>query len=216
MPAFPLRISGPVSAGTQGPFTPDKMVRAACDRRIGLSTNRFQNPRKPWQISVARTLLSGCPETVCPAGQDSTPETLAPERVVARELGVYHRGMATFRLAMLVLAIAHALFVGLTALAGAFADGGDIWSRLVLALVHPLCAVGMLALTWQQRPATPAIIAAAFIMVLNVAADLALAQLIAAGSVKGDRWLPLSFSIVPAIGIVYALMMLRASRPTLR
>ncbi len=115
---------------------------------------------------------------------------------------------------MLVLAIAHALFVGLTVLVGAFADGGDIWSRLLVVLVHPLCAVGMLWLTWQQRPSSPAIIAIALIMVMNVAADLSLAQLIASGSVKGDRWLPLLFSVVPAIGIVYALTMLRASRST--
>ena len=117
---------------------------------------------------------------------------------------------------MLVLAIAHALFVGLTSLVGGFADGGDIWSRLLLVLVHPLCAVVMLALAWQQRAATPAIIAATLIMVVNVAANLHLAQLIATGSVKGDWWLPLSFSVVPAIGIVYALTLLRAPRPTLR
>ena len=76
---------------------------------------------------------------------------------------------------MLVPAIVHALFVGFTALAGAFEDGGDI---------------------------------------VNVAADLSLAQLIAAGSVKGDWWL--SLSVAPSIGIVYALTLLRASRPTFR
>ncbi len=117
---------------------------------------------------------------------------------------------------MLVLAIVHALFVGFTALVGAFADGGDIWSRLLLVLVHPLCAIGMLALAWRPRPATPAIIAVTLIMVINIAADLFLAQLIAAGSVKGDWWLPLSMSVVPAIGVIYALTLLRTSRPTLR
>ena len=117
---------------------------------------------------------------------------------------------------MLVLAIVHALFVGFTALVGAFADGGDIWSRLLLVLVHPLCAIGMLALAWQPRPATPAIIAITLIMVINVAADLSVAQLVVAGSVKGEWWLPLSFSVTPAIGIVYALTLLRASRPTFR
>ena len=115
---------------------------------------------------------------------------------------------------MLVLAIVHALFVGLTALVGAFADGGDILSRLLVVLVHPLCAVGMLALFWRQRPSTPAIVAVALIMAVNVAGDLSFAQLIASGSVKGDWWLPLLFSVVPTIGIVYALTMLRASRPT--
>ena len=118
---------------------------------------------------------------------------------------------------MLVLAIVHALFVGLTALVGAIADGGDIWSRLLIVLVHPLCAAGMLALFSFQRPATLAIVAAALTMVVNVAGDLSFAWLVAAGSVKGDWWLPLSFSVVPAVGIVYALTtMLRASRPPFR
>ena len=117
---------------------------------------------------------------------------------------------------MPVLAIVNALFAGLTAPVGAFEDGGDIWSRLLLALVHPLCAIGILALAWRPRPATPAIISVALITVTNVAADLSLAQLIAAGSVTGDWRLPLSLSVVPAIGIVYALTLLRASRPAPR
>ena len=29
-------------------------------------------------------------------------------------------------------------FVGLTSLAGAFADGGDVWQRLLVVLLHPL------------------------------------------------------------------------------
>ena len=124
--------------------------------------------------------------------------------------------MAAFRISMLVLAIAHALFVGLTALVGVFADGGDAWSRLLVVLVHPLCAVAMLWLTWQQRPSTTAILVVGLIMVVNVAADLSLAQLISAGSVKGDWWLALLFSVVPGVGIVYALAILRASRPTFR
>ena len=148
--------------------------------------------------------------------QDSPQQTLSPEPGVAVQLSVYHGDMATFRMSMLILAIAHALFVGLTALVGAFADGGDAWSRLLVVLVHPACAVAMLWLTWHQRPATPAIIAVGLIMVVNVAADLSLAQLISAGSVRGDWWLALLFSVVPGIGIVYALAILRASRPTTR
>ena len=35
----------------------------------------------------------------------------------------YNAGMPPFRLAVLVLGVIHALFVGLTSLAGAFADG---------------------------------------------------------------------------------------------
>ena len=102
-------------------------------------------------------------------------ETYARECTVLEELSAYHQNMAAFRTLMMVPAIVHALFVGFTALVGAYAVGG---------------------------------------VVVNVAVDPPLSQLIAAGSLKGDWWL--SLSVAPAIGIVYALTLLRASRPTFR
>ena len=58
------------------------------------------------------------------------------------------------------------------------------------------------------RIATLAI--AAFLLVI-VIADLALAQRIAAGAVKGDWELALVFSVVPVISIVYAMSLLRTA-----
>ena len=120
--------------------------------------------------------------------------------------------MTALRVPILVLAIIQAIFAGFTALVGAFADGGDLWSRLLVVLIHPLCAAGMLLLVLLPRPATAVVIAIAGLLAVNVVADLTFTQLIAGGSVKGDWWLPLIFSVVPAIGIVYALTLLRTAR----
>ena len=113
---------------------------------------------------------------------------------------------------MLVLAVVQTAFAGFTALVGAFADGGDLWSRLLVVLLHPLCAAGMLLLVLLPRPSSAMILAIAGLLAVNVVADLTFAQLIAGGSVKGDWWLPLIFSVVPAIGIVYALTLFRTAR----
>ena len=127
-------------------------------------------------------------------------------------LSAYYCNMTTFRAPMLVLAVVQTAFAGFTALVGAFADGGDLWSRLLVILIHPLCAAGMLLLVLLPRPATAVVLAIAGLLAVNVVADLTFAQLIAGGSVKGDWWLPLIFSVVPAVGIVYALTLLRAAR----
>ncbi len=110
---------------------------------------------------------------------------------------------------MLVLAIAQAALAGFTALVGAFADGGDIWSRLLLILVHPLCAAGLLLLVLLPRPATAIVLAIAALLVVNVGADLFAALMIARGAVRGDWLLPAIFSVIPAIGVVYALTLAR-------
>ena len=120
--------------------------------------------------------------------------------------------MTTFRAPMLVLAVVQTAFAGLTALVGAFADGGDLWLRLLVVLIHPLCAAGMLLLVLLPRPAIAVVLAIAGLLAVNVVADVVVAQLIAGGTVKGDWWLPLIFSVVPAIGIVYALTLLRTAR----
>ena len=113
---------------------------------------------------------------------------------------------------MLVLAVIQAALSGFTALVGAFADGGDVWSRLLLILIHPLCAAGLLLLVLMPRLASSVVVAIAGLLAVNIVADLAFAQMIAAGTVKGDWWLPLIFSVIPAIGIIYALILLRADR----
>ena len=59
--------------------------------------------------------------------------------------------MRLLRVPMLVLAVTQAALAGLTAMVGAFADGGDIWLRLVIVLLHPLCAAGLLLLVLSPR-----------------------------------------------------------------
>ena len=128
--------------------------------------------------------------------------------------GTYHGSMTSFRISVTVLAVSHAAFVGLTSLVGAFANGGDVWQRLLVIFLHPLGAAGVLLLVLQPRLAKKTILALVALLAANVIADLGLAQLIAAGRVRGDWELALAFSVVPAIGIVYALALLRTARGT--
>ena len=128
---------------------------------------------------------------------------------------IAHNGFMTiFRISVTLLAVIHAAFVGLTSLVGAFADGGDVWQRLLLILLHPLGAAGVLLLVLRPPLATTSILALVALLTANVIADLGLAQLIAAGSVRGDWELALAFSVVPAIGIIYALALLLTAHGT--
>ena len=122
--------------------------------------------------------------------------------------------MTIFRIPVTVLAVIHAAFVGLTSLVGAFANGGDVWQRLLLILLHPLGAAGVLLLVLRPHLARRPILALVALLTANVIADLGLAQLIAAGSVRGDWELAVAFAVVPAIGIIYALALLLTARGT--
>ena len=105
--------------------------------------------------------------------------------------------MISFRMAVRVLAVMHAVFVGFTAMVGAFANVGDVWQRLVVVLLHPLGAVGVLVLVLRPRLATTTILALAALLTANVIADLVLKRLIAAGRVLGESGLALAFAVVP-------------------
>ena len=122
--------------------------------------------------------------------------------------------MISFRISVLVLAVIHAIFAGFTAVVGAFANGGDVWERLLVILLHPLGAAGVLLLVLLPRLATKKLLATVALLTANVIADLRAAQLIATGVVRGDWELALAFSVVPAIGIIYALALLRTARAT--
>ena len=122
--------------------------------------------------------------------------------------------MDSLRIPVLVLATVHAIFSALTALVGAFANGGDVWLRLLLVVVHPLGAAGVLLLVLVPRLSTTKILATVALLTANVIGDLLAAQLLATGAMRGDWELALAFSVVPAIGIVYALALLRTGRVT--
>ena len=119
--------------------------------------------------------------------------------------------MTSFRISVTILAVIHAVFAGFTALVGAFANGGDVWQRLLVVLLHPLGATGLLLLVLRPCLATTKILAMMALLTANVIADLWVAQMISAGRVRGDWELALAFSVVPAIGIVYALALLRTA-----
>lgn len=118
--------------------------------------------------------------------------------------------MRLLRVPMLALAILQAALAGLTAVVGAFADGGDVWSRLLVVLLHPLCAAGLLLMVLSSQLTTARVLAIAALLLVTVAADLSFALAIARGAVKGDWELPVVFSVIPALGVVYALILARA------
>ena len=120
--------------------------------------------------------------------------------------------MNVFRIGILVLAILQVVFTGFTAAVGAFADGGDVWQRLLLIALHPACAVALLLLALQRSPRKGIALAVAALLLANVAADLVMWSAIERGAVKGDSELALVFAVIPAVGILYALTLL-ARRP---
>ncbi|MYA59279.1 MAG: hypothetical protein F4X40_01810 [Chloroflexi bacterium] len=118
--------------------------------------------------------------------------------------------MKALRVVLMLLGIVHILFVGLTAVVGSFADGGDVWSRLLLTLLHPIAAIAILFLVFVRIPPRRVTSIVVGILAINIVADVVVAALIASGSIKGDWGLPLAFVFVPAIAIVYAVLILRS------
>ena len=132
----------------------------------------------------------------------------------ARNAGDYDGRMGWVRIPLLVLATLHALFSAFTALVGAFADGGDVWQRLLLVVVHPVGAAGVLTLVLLPRLSTARVLAIVALLTVNVTGDLLVARLIATGAIRGDWELALAFAVVPALGIAYGLARLGTSRAT--
>ena len=108
------------------------------------------------------------------------------------------------RVLIIFLAIVQFLFAGLTGTVGGFADGGEIWERVVLMGIHPLAAIGLLVMAFIPRikPAGLQIIRA--LLAINIIADIILAALIYGGVTRGDWWLPLLFAVIPVIGLAYS------------
>ncbi len=89
--------------------------------------------------------------------------------------------MKIFRIVVLVLAVIHLLPVGLTA-GGGFADGGSLWERLALMLVHPVTAILLLIIVALPTPSRNLLMIGSAVIVVNVIADVALA--ISAGNTR--------------------------------
>ena len=87
-----------------------------------------------------------------------------------------------------------------------------MWQRLLVVLLHPLGAAGVLLLVFVPRLSRTVTVGIAAVLLANVIADLGLAQRIAAGAVRGDWELGLVFAVVPSIAMAYALILLWPGR----
>ncbi len=105
---------------------------------------------------------------------------------------------------MIVGVVLHLLFTGLTALVGAFADGGSFLERVQVSLIHPGAAVLLLVAVVTVRSASRGFLGFTLVvLVIGIAGDVLLAVLLGLGVLKGDWVLPLVFAVIPAIGIAY-------------
>lgn len=114
-----------------------------------------------------------------------------------------------FRIPMLILAVVQLLFTGITAFTGAFADGGQWWEYTTVVLLHPLAAIGLLILVITSQPTKVLITATAVLLLLTITADTLSSFAILFGITRGEWWLPAVFSVIPAIGLVYCLVLAR-------
>ena len=117
--------------------------------------------------------------------------------------------MTAFRRVVLVLTVVQTVIAAFLALVGAFADGGTIWERLLIVVLHPLAALGLLFLVSSPRVAAPVTAAVTLLLTATVVADIALSWIIAQGTLKGDWELPLVLAVLPLIGLIYAVILLR-------
>ena len=112
--------------------------------------------------------------------------------------------MKVVQIIMMGLAGLYLVFVGLTAMVGMFADGGSIWERALLSGVHPIGALALIVLVFNLLIGHKWVtLAAVALLLMSIAGDLAAYFAITSGAIKGDAWLPLSFAVLPALGVIY-------------
>ena len=114
---------------------------------------------------------------------------------------------------MVILGVLHLLLALGGAFAGSFADGGNLWTYLLMIVIHPVAAVALLAMIVWHRPPGAAAIALYALVVLAVVGDVATSAGIALEAIRGDWWLLLIFTVVPLTGLAYVPMRRHWSRP---
>ncbi len=107
------------------------------------------------------------------------------------------------------MSLIHLAVVGITALTGSFADGGDLFARLVLVVFHPLGAVGLILLLALPRPARRLATVVGGLLLASLAVDLVATTQIATGYTRGDWLLPLIFWPIALLGLIYAVLRIR-------
>ena len=121
--------------------------------------------------------------------------------------------MKRLQIPIKVVAVIYGFLAALLALVGSFADGDDVWARVLVTLVHPLSAVGLLAAAFVRTLRKPVVAAIAVVLFATALADGYFAVSIANGSTKGDWQLPAVLAVVPVLGFLYAVSLLRADTP---
>ncbi|MCY3563849.1 MAG: hypothetical protein F4196_01835 [Acidimicrobiia bacterium] len=111
-----------------------------------------------------------------------------------------------------VLAVVQVFISAFAAMVAGFADGGQWWERLNVA-VHPVAAILLLMLVFSKESPKGLAIATVGLLALNIVADGMLALAIGTGAIKGDWWLPLVFSAIPVFGLIYFLPRMKLSGP---
>lgn len=114
--------------------------------------------------------------------------------------------MKTLRVAMIALAIVQMVLTGFIAPVSGFADGGGVWERALIMIVHPVAAIALLIMVLTFRTAAKWLTRVAVVLLLmSIAGDVAAYVAISQGVIKEDQSLTFIFSIIPIIGVVYGL-----------
>ena len=114
--------------------------------------------------------------------------------------------MKVVHIAMVALAIVQMLLTGFTALVGAFADGGSVWERALIMVVHPVAAIALLVMVLTPRAARWLTRVAVVLLLVSIAGDVAAYVAISEGAMRGDKSLTFIFATIPVIGVVYGLI----------
>ena len=108
------------------------------------------------------------------------------------------------KVVMVVLASLHLGWSALIALVANFADGGSALERLLLGAVHPLAAILLLYCVVSSARSSLLIRRITLAMLLvSIGGDILVSVLIGQGTIRGDWELPLTFVVIPVIGLVY-------------
>ena len=91
----------------------------------------------------------------------------------------------------------------IAAIAG-FAFGGAVWGRVVLMGGASHAAIALVLLAFVPRLPSGLVTVVMVLLGISIIADIIASIPLLLGISKGDWWLPLTFSIIPVIGLIYA------------
>ena len=110
-----------------------------------------------------------------------------------------------WKIVRVFLTLIYAIITVLIAMVASFADGGSIGERVLISLLHPLAALGLLGMVISRRLPSTTVRYIIGLLAATVVGDLVVVGAIAGGAIKGDWWLLLILAVVPVLGILYGL-----------